>query len=295
MFFGISRIVPFFGVSCTCFLLACALTDGPESRASPFEIHFLDVGQGDACLMRTPGNRWYLYDTGNKPEYLLPFLRGKQVDTLAAVFVSHTDLDHFGAFSALLREFPVKKAYLPPDSGILPQWRDLLAALDVSGTDSDTLFAGDTLIFEPGVHARALWPPPHTALQGNELSLVLRVEYRSRRVLLTGDIETEAERRLLHGGAMGPDGLSVAVPGLSTDILKVAHHGSRTSSGLPFLSAAGARWAVISCDSAVYGHPHPETLAGLDLVLGDDSRILRTDRDGTVGFALDGNGIRRID
>ena len=85
-------------------------------------VYFIDVGQGDACLMRTPGNRWFLYDVGNQPESLIPFLRHVRADTLEAVFISHPDLDHFGAFPTLLREIPIKKVYLPSGAGSNPAW-----------------------------------------------------------------------------------------------------------------------------------------------------------------------------
>ncbi|HKP97412.1 MAG TPA: ComEC/Rec2 family competence protein [Fibrobacteria bacterium] len=268
---------------CTGFLASCGPLEGPGKGRPALRVYFLNVGQGDACLMRTPGNRWFLYDVGNRDDYLIPFLKSVRADTLAAVFLSHPDLDHFGAFPALLREIPVKKAYLPSASNPNPAWMEVLGDLDAYRVESDTLFAGDTLLWEGEVRMRALWPPPHTGLAGNNLSTVLRVEYLSRRILLTGDIEDEAERGLLASGA---------VP--AADILKVAHHGSRTSSGLPFLSAVEPRWAIISCDSSVYGHPHAEAVADLKLMIGDSTRILRTDREGTVGFEIDEWGIRRL-
>ncbi|MDQ3001255.1 MAG: MBL fold metallo-hydrolase [Fibrobacterota bacterium] len=275
-------------VSCTWFLGSCGPVDGllphPEQASEAFQVYFLDVGQGDACLMRTPGHRWYLYDIGNKEETLIAFLKHVRVDTLAAVFISHPDLDHFGAFPALLREIPIKKIYLPTATSANPAWLATLRDLDAFQGQKETLFAGDTLIWDGDVRVRSLWPLPHTGLQGNNLSTVLRVEYRQRRLLLTGDVEDEAERAMLAAG-ISPAG----------DILKVAHHGSRTSSGLPFLAAVAPRWAVISCDSKVYDHPHAEAIADLSLMLGDSARILRTDREGTVGFEMDGYGIRRMD
>jgi competence protein ComEC len=242
MFFRIPRIVPLFAVLCTCYLPSCSPLGGPRETDPPLRIYFIDVGQGDACLMKTPGNRWFLYDIGNKAESLIPFLRHVRVDTLEAVFISHPDLDHFGALPALLREIPVKKAYLPSGTSPNPAWLEMLASLDVYPAEMDTLFAGDTLIFEPGVEVRTLWPFPHSRLESNNLSTVLRVDYQSRRLLLTGDIEDEAESGILAAG-LHP----------AADLLKVAHHGSRTSSGLPFLAAVRPQWAVISCDSAVYG------------------------------------------
>jgi competence protein ComEC len=284
MFFRIPRIVPLFAVLCTCYLPCCSLLGGPREEDPPMRVYFIDVGQGDACLMRTPGNRWFLYDVGNRPESLISFLRHVGADTLEAVFISHPDLDHFGAFPTLLREIPIKKVYLPPGPGAHPAWLEVLASLDDYPAKSDTLFAGDTLILEPGVEVRTLWPFPHSRLESNNSSTVLRVEHRSRRMLLTGDIEEEAESGILAAG-LRP----------AADLLKVAHHGSRTSSGLPFLAAVQPHWAVISCDSAVYGHPHPESLADLSLILGNGDRILRTDREGSVAFEMDEWGVRRVE
>jgi competence protein ComEC len=283
MFFPIPRIVPLFAALCTCFLPSCIGIDGPGASSPGLRVYFLDVGQGDACLMRTPGNRWFLYDIGNAEGFLIPFLKRLRVDTLEAAFISHPDLDHFGAFPALLHEIPIKKVFLPAGTGTSPAWLEVLGVLDVYQGEKETLFAGDTLIFDEGVRGRVLWPFPHTDLESNNLSTVLRVEFEGHRLLLTGDIEDEAERGLLESGIQP-----------AADLLKVAHHGSRTSSGLPFLAAVAPHWAVISCDSAVYGHPHAEALADLNLILGDSTRILRTDREGTVGFAIDGMGIRRI-
>jgi competence protein ComEC len=286
MFFRIPRIVPLFALACISFLSGCI---GPESPSEPtpaFRAYFLDVGQGDACLMRTPSGDWVLFDAGNEAERLIPFLENVRVDTLSAVFISHPDLDHFGALPTLLKEIPIKKVFLPVEasgSSPDPAWSALLAGLDAFPVRKETLFAGDTLLWSGDVHVRVLWPFPHTDLSENDHSTVLRVEFKSRRILLTGDIEEAAETAILAAG-IDP----------RADILKVAHHGSRTSNGLPFLEAVAPHWAVISCDSAVYGHPHPEALADLVQTMGDGSRILRTDREGTIGFELDEWGIRRI-
>lgn len=284
MFFRIPRIVPLFAVWCTCYFPSCSPLGGPRQADPPLRVYFIDVGQGDASLIRTPGNRWFLFDIGNHPEALIPILRGVGADTLEAVFISHPDLDHFGALPALLGKIPIKKVYLPSGSNPNPAWLDLLASLDVYPGEKDTLYAGDTLIFEPGVEVRTLWPFPHSSLESNNASTVLRVEYQTRRLLLTGDIEDEAETGILAAG-LNP----------AADLLKVAHHGSRTSSGLPFLSAVRPHWAVISCDSAVYGHPHAESLADLSLIMGNQERILRTDREGTVVFDMDEWGVRRVE
>ena len=130
---------------------------------------------------------------------------------------------------------------------------------------------------------RVLWPYSLADFTGNNLSVVIRIEYLGRAILLTGDVENEGEMGMVESGT-----------NLHADILKVAHHGSRTSNGLPFLKKVQPRWASISCDSEVYGHPHVEAIADLKYVMSDSVNILRTDRVGTIGFEINRGGVRRI-
>jgi competence protein ComEC len=298
MFIPIPRIVALFPALCTAILLSCSPWTVPGKPASGLRVYFVDVGQGDACAMRTPEGKWYLDDVGNDERALIAFLRHARADTVQAIVLSHTDLDHFGALPAVLHAFPVKKVYLPQGGRTDSAWLGAMRELDVSGAEKGTLFEGDTLLWS-GVRVRVLWPPPRSPFAGNDLSTVLRAQSGSSRILLTGDIEDPAEERIL---ADQPD--------LAADILKVAHHGSRTSSSLGFVEAVRPRWAIISCDSSVYGHPHLEALADLRWVMadeasgdgasgnaasGDDARILRTDREGTIAFELGEWGVRRID
>lgn len=283
MFPGILKIVPLFPCACTAILLSCLPAPNPDPAPKGLRAYFLDVGQGDACALRTPGDRWYLDDVGNDPHALLAFLKWARVDTVQAILLSHPDLDHFGALSAVLHAVPVKQVFLPAAAGLNPAWRETLADLDVLHTVLDTLFEGDTLLWD-GARVKVLWPPPLSSFVGNDLSTVLRIEYAGKRILLSGDIEDPAEKAIRAGH-----------PDLKAELLKVAHHGSRTSSGLPFVRAVDPRWAIISCDSSVYGHPHAEAWADLRWVMGDSSRILRTDREGTIAFELGEWGVRRID
>jgi competence protein ComEC len=246
-------------------------------------VYFVDVGQGDACALRTPEGKWYLDDVGNDERALIAFLKHVRADTLQAIVISHTDLDHFGALPALLHAFPVRKVYLPEGTRPDSAWQGAMRELDVSRAEKGNLFEGDSLLWGEA-RVRILWPAPRSAFSGNDLSTVLRIELGKNRLLLTGDIEDAAEQVILSDH-----------PDLAADILKVAHHGSRTSSSLGFVQAVHPRWAVISCDSSVYGHPHAEALADLRWVMGDSARILRTDREGTLAFELDEWGVRRID
>ena len=199
MFFSLSRIFPLFRFICTLFLssalllMGCGPLIGPEKAPSAFRVYFLDVGQGDACLLRTPANHFFLFDVGNEERTLLSFLRSVRVDTLAGVFISHPDLDHFGSFQALFREIPIKKVFIPAGTSEDRAWQDVLRTLDAFRGGKETLFAGDTLIWDGAVHVRALWPYSRAGFEGNNLSVVLRVEYASHALLLTGDVENEGE------------------------------------------------------------------------------------------------------
>lgn len=282
MFFCDLRIVLLFGAAFTGILLSCRLPEGLPAPEIPLRAYFLDVGQGDACLLRTPEGKDYLYDIGNDAEKLAAFLARVSADTLEAVLISHPDLDHFGAFAGL-QAFPVRRWYLPETKVPDPAWARFMRVLDARGEELETLHAGDTLRWYQRMDVKALWPPPDSPGSDNDLSLVIRITLDGTSLLLTGDVEADAEAGLL---ASGFD--------LSADLLKVAHHGSRTSSALPLLAAVSPRWAVISCDSTAYGHPHGETLAGLRRFVPEE-RILRTDVEGTIAFEIDGMGVRRIE
>lgn len=281
MFRNDMGIVPLFTTACTWFFTGCGSLPEPPEKAQALAVYFVDVGQGDAVLLRLPGGKHILYDLGNRDGALADALAAFGVDSLEAVLISHMDLDHFGAHAAV-RGISVNRWYLPqtpvPDSA----WQNLRDLLDASGAEQETLFAGDTLLWPGGVEAEVLWPPSGSDAADNECSLVLRISHAGRRLLLTGDIEGAAEADLLHTGRS-----------LSADLLKVSHHGSRTSTSLPLLAAVSPRYAVISCDSSVYGHPHRETMAGLQRFV-EPGRVLRTDVEGTIGFELGEGGITRL-
>src|SRR5688500_8263043 len=101
MFFRDPKIVPLFGIACTWFFASCGMPDGLPAKDPPLRAYFVDVGQGDAFLLRAPSGKSYLYDIGNRESMLISFLADAGVDSLEAVFISHPDLDHFGAFACL--------------------------------------------------------------------------------------------------------------------------------------------------------------------------------------------------
>src|SRR5688572_17211488 len=126
-------IVPLFLGAFTLFFASCRTLESP-SRAAPLRVIFVDVGQGDAVLLRSPSGRAYLYDLGDREVPLAAALASQGIDTLEAVLVSHADRDHFGAHGAL-REVVVKQWYLPETVEPDPAWERFVRELDASRAD----------------------------------------------------------------------------------------------------------------------------------------------------------------
>ncbi len=268
-------------------LWTCDSLRPEETAQSHATLHFFDIGQGDAALIRTPNGKAYLIDVGNEPEALLCHLKRLEIHELEAVFISHAHRDHYGALAPLASALPLRKVYLPltrdPDS----TWYRTLDTPDLRKIPRDTLVRGEVLDLHPELKLTCLWPTPaanqlEPPLGENDLSTVLRLDMGESCALFTGDIEAESERRLLQ---LSPD--------LDCDILKIAHHGSKTSSELPFLAAVSPSRAVISAKHAVYGHPHPETLEALNRYHLDGERIYLTEEHGSIVFHLGRDGIQK--
>ena len=243
---------------------------------------FLDVGQGDAILISSPAGD-ILVDTGpdNAEEALLHTLQARGVTDLRMLFLSHGDSDHAGNADTVLRSFPVRTLYLPQSGSVSGAVRAAERAADDEGTRVSRLSAGDGLYSgELCITVLSPFSPPEG--EENTDSLVLRVTYGETAVLLTGDADIAAEERIL--AACAPDGLRC-------NLLKLGHHGSRTSTSPAFLAAVRPEYAVISCGKAnAFGHPHSETLLRLQ---EEGICVLRTDECGEIRFVSDGKSICR--
>jgi competence protein ComEC len=257
-------------------------------------ITVLDVGQGDAIAVELPGRRAMLIDGGGLfddrfdvgERVVVPFLLSRWIGALDLVVLSHPHPDHLNGLRAVLRQFPVRQVW---DGGLRvgsPSYLWLAEVLRYRRIPHKVIEAGyRTAEFDP-VEIAVLHPPARR-LRGskrgrssdvNSNSLVLSVRYRDVRILLPGDIEREAEQVLVHGGAE-----------LAADVLKVPHHGSRTSSTGPFLARVGPAAAVISAGHRNrFRHPHPETL---ERFRERAIAVFRTDRDGAVTITTDGRQI----
>ena len=266
----------------------------PDRGNERLRVTVIDVGQGDGILVELPGQGAILIDGGGLfddrfdigEQVVVPFLLSRWIARLDLVVLSHPHPDHLNGLAAVLRHFPVGAVWDGGQRVASPPYLWFEEVLRYKRIRHKILQAGyRTSEFDP--IEIAVLHPPTTPLRGsprgrssdvNSNSLVLLLRYRDVRVLLPGDIEEEAERRLLEQRT-----------DLSAQVLKVPHHGGRTSSSLPFLERVRPTVAVVSAGYRNrFRHPHQETLERYRAM---GIELYRTDRHGAVTISTDGHTI----
>ena len=242
--------------------------------ADSFRMHFLDVGQALSVLVECDG-QYMLYDGGNVDDgsMVVSYLQKQGVEELQYVFCSHAHEDHVGGLAAALAFFPANHVYSPVTEASTKCFQDFVKYTQQQGLQVEVPTVGT--VWQLGGATVTMLGPVAQYSETNDTSIVLRVDYGATSFLLTGDMESDAERDLVNSGA-----------NLKADVLQVGHHGSSTSTSYLFLNAVLPEMGVISCGvNNKYGHPHEETLsilrdAGVD--------VYRTDLLGTVVIGSDG-------
>ncbi len=269
----------------------------PRIEPGMIEITAIDVGQGDSILVAFPDGKLMLVDGGGvlafgrsaKPkldvgeDVVSPYLWVRSIlpeRMLDAVVLSHAHEDHIGGLGAILANFQPKELWTgaTPDS---PAWDALRDAAIRAGVNIRPMRRGAPFDYG-GATIQALAPAPDyetAAAPRNDDSLALRVTYGERSALLTGDIERKVEAQMLAENVVA-----------HADILKVAHHGSKTSTTIALLDAVHPAFALISAGfENSYGHPHPDILKRLT---ERGAAALRTDRLGLISIRTDGHRVR---
>jgi competence protein ComEC len=255
---------------------------GSADTGSGLALHFLDVGQGDGAVLRTPAGHWVLIDAGPRSDradagrrIVVPFLASHGARDLALAFVSHAHADHLGGVPSVLDRFHAAVVIEPGEQVADPLYYSFLDELAAEAVPWHPGHRGERFTLD-SVRFTILHPDREWALWGedvNEDSLVLLIEYGAFQVLFAGDAGFPAEAEMR--GRTRP-----------VDLLKVGHHGSRGSTGDEWLDSLRPRAAVISVGQNNYGHPSRETLRRL---LRHGVVVWRTDQDGAVSVTTDGH------
>jgi competence protein ComEC len=260
-----------------------ATLSGSGIAGDVLKITMIDVGQGDSIFVSTPSGKKILIDGGDKyggRRYVFPFLRSAGVNRLDMVILTHPHGDHIGGLPEVLRKIKVD---LVLDSGQEYEssyYKNFLNLVEKNRIKYRVTRIGDVLDFGDGVKAGILGPSAPlfegTNSDPNNNSIVMRLIYGNFSMLFVGDLEKEGEERLIESGA-----------NLDSDILKVGHHGSKTSSGLNFLGMVKPEMAVISVGAKnKFGHPAEQTIERLEEA---GTKIFRTDKCGTIVIKANGD------
>ena len=265
-------------------ILWLQVAERPDGK---LHVHFFDVGQGDATFITTPAGRQVLVDGGpdlDSATTALSAAISAGDRSLDLVVLTHLDADHSRGLLEVMERFDIGAVVVGKDSpaaAMNPQWqggldRHQIAAVQVHDGYKIDLGSGVTLdVLNPTANTINSRVPA-----SNNDSVVLRLTYRSMSFLLAGDVEAETESQLARHDSE-----------VASTVLKVAHHGSKTSSTDAFLNRVGPSAAVVSVgQDNPFGHPNPQVMARLEARLGS-SGVFRTDRDGDIEFITDGEAL----
>ena len=249
-------------------------------------VHFLDVGQADCTLLRTH-DTVILIDTGDagSAEAILSYLDDLEIREIDCMVLTHPHDDHIGGASSILSELTVKECILPNLTVDSPTFHQLLEDLRRAGTRVSEGYAMKPLQYGD-VSLEILWPEeyPQKEYGDNDSSIVLRAVFGANTVLFPGDVSSKVENVLVK---------TYEPELLKSQILKVGHHGARSSTNEAFLKAVAPRHAVVSCGSGnSYAYPHLDLLMRLNDV---GIVVSRTDTDGTIVFRGNGEIFSRLE
>jgi competence protein ComEC len=252
------------------FFIVVPMSGTTSAATKNMYVHFINVGQGDSIYIKAPNGEDILIDGGNKDgSDVVAYLKKQKVKDIEFMIATHPDADHIGGLDEVLKAFPVKNVYAPKVSHTSQAYKEFLTAVKNKKLTIKTAKADVTLPVK-GINAKFVGPvKTYSNSDLNDWSAVLKITYGKKSFLFTGDAEARAEADMVK-----------AKKDLRADVLKVGHHGAKTSTSTTFLKAVKPTYAVISVGkNNSYGHPTSEVLNRLKSY---KVNIFRTDKQGTI-------------
>jgi len=249
------------------------------------EVTFIDVGQGDAALIRSPAGRNILIDTGGCISFkecsynsgervVVPLLKRKGIKNIDLLILTHPHSDHIKGADPVLKNFRVNTLLINPQFCTVPEGKNLISRFALEGVQVKKIIGGEKLVIDESIVLEVLSPPDDTITDENNDSLVLKVSYKHLDILFTGDAENQALKTITSN-----------YPGLKAEIVKIPHHGSEDAWYKEFYQLVDPELAIISVGTNYFGHPNPTVINGLGRLY---IPVLTTFRDGAITIISDG-------
>lgn len=277
------KIVKFFGTVIFIYFFLTSTINSPEIQgvfndtSTSLSVHFIDVGQADSILIINKSNSM-LIDGGNNvdSDIVVDYLKSQGIKKLDYVIGTHPQEDHIGGLDAVINTFEIEKIIMPKVSSSTKTFEDVLLAIKNKNLKITNPKVGD--IYELNDSKFTIMAPNKTDYSDvNNASVVVKLQYGNNTFIFTGDAEKLSEEEIIKLG------------NIKSDVLKVGHHGSNSSTSLEFLKAVSPKYAVITVgEDNKYGHPSVEVLERLKK---QNIKILRTDLDGNIVFKTDGENL----
>lgn len=251
-----------------------------ETTGLPLIVSFINVGQGDSILIQSPNGKNMLIDAGGSTTqtYVHNYLKGKNIKKIDVLVATHPHSDHIGGMEYIIDNFDIGLIYMPKATTSTKTYEDLLTKIKSKDLLINTAKAGVTIDLDKDLIIKMIAPIGTSYEYLNDYSAVIKITYKNTSFLFVGDAQNESEQEMLISGV-----------NLKSDVLKVGHHGSSTTTSVNFLNAVSPKFAVISVGKEnSYGHPSQSTLDKLNAY---GVSVYRTDESGTIVLTSDGQNL----
>ncbi|HDK7138769.1 TPA: MBL fold metallo-hydrolase [Clostridium botulinum] len=252
-----------------------------SNKSNELKVHYIDVGQGDSILVQTKDKN-ILIDAGTRKssDSLISYLKKQHIKKLDYVIATHPHEDHIGGMPKVIEEFEISNFYAPKKTTNTKIFKDMILQLKKKNLKINVAKKGISLDLSNNSSLDFLAPVKDNYENTNDSSAVVKLTHGNTKFLFTGDAEKTSEKDILNSNE-----------DLSSNVLKVGHHGSHSSSSKEFLDKINPKIAIISCGkNNDYGHPHKETMKELNK---RNIEVYRTDIDGNIVLTSDGENIKK--